>query len=87
MPRDATDGILINVLGNDTGTGLRVVQINGIDISADAPLAVADGFVQLRALDGQLLFTANTNFSGAATFAYTIADSANRMATRPSPST
>jgi RTX calcium-binding nonapeptide repeat (4 copies)/Cadherin-like domain len=69
------------VLGNDAGTGLRVVQINGIDILADTPLAVADGFVQLRALDGQLLFTANTNFNGPATFAYTIADSANRTAT------
>ena len=47
VAESATDGVLINVLGNDTGTGLRVVQINGIDISADAPLAVADGFVQL----------------------------------------
>jgi Ca2+-binding RTX toxin-like protein len=70
---DATDGVVIDVLGNDTGAGLRVAQINSTDVAVGVPLQVDDGFVQLRA-DGKLLFTANADFSGTAEFAYTVAD-------------
>ena len=76
----AAGGVIIDVLGNDTGTGLSVVRINGASISVGTPVAVANGFVQLRA-DGQLLFSANDNFNGTASFTYTIADSANQLAT------
>ena len=77
---DAEGGVIINVLANDTGAGLRVAQINGLAITTQIPVQVANGFVQLRA-DGQLLFTANVNFTGAAAFSYTIANTAGLLST------
>ena len=77
---DAEGGVIINVLANDTGADLRVAQINGVTITTQSPVQIASGFVQLRE-DGQLLFTANLNFSGVAAFAYTIANTAGLLAT------
>jgi hypothetical protein len=76
---DATDGVIIDVL-NDHVDGLRVVQVNGADLAIGAPLRVEHGFVQLRD-DGDLLFTADEHFHGTVSFAYTVSNEDDQLAT------
>jgi Bacterial Ig domain len=77
---DATDGVIIDVLNDQTDTGLRVVQVNGADLAIGAPLRVEHGFVQLRD-DGDLLFTADEHFHGTINFEYTVSNEDDQFAT------
>ncbi|SFU17467.1 Ig-like domain-containing protein [Mesorhizobium sp. YR577] len=66
----------IPVLQNDSdvdGDTLTVTEINGQPIAAGGSVAVTGGTVTLNA-DGTLRFTANPDFNGAPSFAYTVSD-------------
>ena len=80
VAEDATDGVIIDVLNDQVDTGLRVVQVNGADLAIGAPLRVENGFVQLRD-DGDLLFTADEHFHGTVSFAYTVSNEDDQLAT------
>lgn len=72
---DAGD-VTIDVLANDTDPdtdpdSLTVTQINGM--SVDVPVAVDGGTVTVNE-EGTITFTAGEDFSGEATFEYTVSD-------------
>ena len=62
--------------GNDTdvdGDTLTVTQIDGVDIDATRPVAVANGVVSMDA-GGALSFTPAADYNGPSTFTYTTSD-------------
>ena len=63
----------INVLANDSfeNSGRTITAINGTSITVGGSVAVTNGVVTLKA-DGTLDFTPSTNYSGNATFSYTV---------------
>jgi len=66
--------ITISVLANDSfeNAGRSISAVNGTAITAGgAPVAVANGSVSLDA-SGQLIFTPAANYTGAASFSYTV---------------
>lgn len=69
--------VTINVLANDTdvdaGAVLTVSAINGLPIVVGQTVAVPNGTVSRNA-DGTVTFTSAANFSGAASFLYTVSD-------------
>jgi hypothetical protein len=69
--------VTVAVLTNDSdidGDTLTVTQVNGSAITAGgAAVAVTNGSVVLTAA-GELIFTPSANYSGAASFTYTVAD-------------
>ncbi|MET0270587.1 MAG: tandem-95 repeat protein, partial [Sphingomonas sp.] len=74
---------VVDVRANDgdvDGDALRVVAINGAAITADQPVAVANGIVSLGA-DGRLVFTPNAGFLGSESFSYTVGDDNGGFAT------
>jgi uncharacterized repeat protein (TIGR01451 family) len=70
------DSVVIPVLIGDTdvdGDTLMVTQINGAPISVGNPVTIATGVVSLN-LDGTVTFTPLFNYSGQASFNYTVSD-------------
>ncbi len=76
-------GGVVDVRLNDRdvdGDALRVTAINGTAITADQPVAVANGTVSLDA-EGRLVFTPDAGFFGEARFEYTVSDGNGGFAT------
>jgi hypothetical protein len=80
----AEDGtVTVNVRANDTdadGNTLTITHVNGTAITTATPVTLATGVVSLLA-NGQLSFTPNPNYNGAATFTYTVSDGAGGSST------
>ncbi|MCL4798729.1 MAG: DUF4347 domain-containing protein, partial [Burkholderiales bacterium] len=75
---DEDTPVNFDVRTNDTdldGGALSVTEINGSAIAVGGAVAVANGAVTLEA-DGTLTFTPAADFSGAASFTYTLSDGA-----------
>ena len=86
-----TPVLLEQMLGVDGGpTGLRITSIDGTSIDPGEVTALpgiriggedGGGFVLRRAIDKQLLFVPDADFSGVTAFRYTIADDLGQSAT------
>ena len=74
--------VTINVLGNDTGTGLSVSKIDGQDVVAGQTITLTNGSgtVTLNN-DGTITFTPAAGFTGESMFSYSITDGASTVDT------
>ena len=76
VPEDGS--VIIDVLDGDTdldGDTLFVTEIDGTPISLGSPVTIATGVVSLN-VDGTLTFTPNADYTGPASFDYTVSDGA-----------
>jgi hypothetical protein len=74
--------VTINILGNDTGTGLSVSKIDNQTIAAGDTITLSNGSGTVKLnTDGTITFTPNSTFSGESIFSYSITDGASTIDT------
>jgi hypothetical protein len=74
--------VTINILGNDTGTGLNVSKIDNQTITSGDTITLSNGSGTVKLnTDGTITFTPNSTFSGESIFSYSITDGASTVDT------
>ena len=74
--------VTINILGNDTGTGLSVSKIDNQTITSGDTITLTNGSGTVKLnTDGTITFTPNSTFSGESIFSYSITDGASTVDT------
>ena len=74
--------VTINILGNDTGTGLSVSKIDNQTIAAGDTITLSNGSGTVKLnTDSTITFTPNSTFSGESIFSYSITDGASTVDT------
>lgn len=74
--------VTMNILGNDTGSNLKITKIDGQSISTGQTINLSNGsgVVTLNS-DGTITFTPADGFSGQSNFPYSISDGTNEIDT------
>ena len=74
--------VSINLLGNDTGSGISVSKIDGQTISSGQTITLSNGSgTVILNPDNTITFTPNSTFSGESIFSYSITDGASTVDT------
>lgn len=74
--------VTINILGNDTGTGLSVSKVDNQTIASGDTITISNGSGTVKLnTDGTITFTPAAGFSGESMFSYSITDGASTVDT------